>query len=446
MTRILTDTNILLHGKPLQDIPWDRYEKPPITVVVTKTNIRELDRHKDQHPKKHMRDRARRALKQIEQSLASPILRANVKLEVEHRSPKVDFEQYDLDPEHPDDTIIASALQSSRDHPDEVTVLYSHDVGPRITAQRVGLAVRELPESERLPAEKDEAEVESARLRRELHELRAAAPELSLLIEDEENTVNRATHGSPSEPQTDEEIASQVAAALQEFPAIDPDVIPKEEDGIRRRDDGRRVLVIDPDAPRLDPGGVPRSELLRYERERESYGPLLAKYLRERHAALVARSRVVTLDFTLWNKGGQPADDIHVDIEVPEYWSSSESGIPLPQAPAKPRSPRSRGELLRESVANAAVIPSFSGSDFYRGIPDINPRKSGPRIDGQNVRWWVRSLKHGFTTALGAFNIIAREKVVPCRVSYKIHAANAVKPFEGSILVRPHDPRASVLE
>ena len=52
MTRIYIDTTILLHAKPLGDITWETYETPPVTIIITKTNIRELDRQKDQHPRK----------------------------------------------------------------------------------------------------------------------------------------------------------------------------------------------------------------------------------------------------------------------------------------------------------------------------------------------------------------------------------------------------------
>ena len=76
---------------------------------------------------------------------------------------------------------------------------------------------------------------------------------------------------------------------------------------------------------------------------------------------------------------------------------------------------------------------------MFRGIADINPRQTGPKIEGQTV---TRDLKHEFTRRLGAFNTTAREKLVPCKLSYSLHAGNAVKSFEGAILVRPQPPTA----
>ena len=97
MVRIFLDTNILLHGKPLQDIAWETYEAPPVTIVITRTNIRELDKHKDNHPKNHIRGRARKALQRIEAAAASDaVLRPNVILHVERTSPSIDFTAHGL--------------------------------------------------------------------------------------------------------------------------------------------------------------------------------------------------------------------------------------------------------------------------------------------------------------------------------------------------------------
>src|SRR4051794_30751285 len=101
MTATFVDTNLLLHAKPLQDIRWEALETQPIEIIVTRPVIKELDKHKDQHPKKHLRERARRALQRIEAASTDPELRPGVILVVDHRQPRIDWEQHDLDPGSP---------------------------------------------------------------------------------------------------------------------------------------------------------------------------------------------------------------------------------------------------------------------------------------------------------------------------------------------------------
>src|SRR6185437_4109588 len=69
-TVVFLDTNILLHFKPVEDIPWPVIlTTSAVVVVISRVTIQELDKQKNIHPSSKIRDRARRALKRLEGQL-----------------------------------------------------------------------------------------------------------------------------------------------------------------------------------------------------------------------------------------------------------------------------------------------------------------------------------------------------------------------------------------
>src|SRR5438270_12693197 len=107
------DTNIFLHYQPFDQIKWTEIlGSDNVVLVATPVVIRELDKHKDQHRISAIRDRARAALKKIEQIVledATAGLPEGVGLKYAEE-PTIDFQQYGLRVETNDDHLIASCL------------------------------------------------------------------------------------------------------------------------------------------------------------------------------------------------------------------------------------------------------------------------------------------------------------------------------------------------
>lgn len=442
MTIIFVDTNVLLHAKPLQDINWEVLEPVPITIIVTRTNVRELDKHKDQHPKRHMRERALKALKRIEEAAAKPELRSNVMLLVDHRQPRIDWGKYDLDGGYPDDALIGSIVEYRSAHINDAVVIYTHDVGPRLTATRLGIRTRELPETEKLPPERDETERDNERLKRELHELKTAAPALVLAINDQRTYVDATPLKAKPEALDDEQIDARVAEARDKLPRFDLDAIPDTEPTYATRDErGRILLDLTNVVDEASWSAIPRREYVRYELERSEYANAYREFLRAEYAAAEERSRTFRFDLSLFNDGGAPAEDIHVTITVPEHVNLVEKllmGLPLPKAPKQPRSEQ---EQLAESMAKSV----FPARDVYTPrLPTIDYQSTGPDIDGTSATWRVRSLNHRLKPqSLGKLYATMQGKLTPFAVTYTIHAANSVKQFSGEILIRPIEDRVN---
>ena len=220
MTTIFVDTNFLLHARPLPQIKWEERHELPVILVIAPTNIKELDKHKDQHPKKHLRDRARKALQLIEAATKHATIRVGTTLVIVNRANRIEFADYGLDSASADDALIASILAYRVEHPDEVIVLYTHDVGPRLTAQRLGIRALAIPDEELLPPEKDAIEQENERLRKELHEFKAASPQLYVTINESTDVVVASTMEGAPESLDDAAVQRQAAAAQDKLPIV----------------------------------------------------------------------------------------------------------------------------------------------------------------------------------------------------------------------------------
>ncbi len=145
---VVLDSQVVLEGKPLEQMPWSSLFAGSILLLVTRQVQTEIDRRKSDG---RLGKRARAFNKLldyfIEQRIPSLIL----------TSPKVDVATVanrpidwsgldDLDREDGDDRIVAQALNALVDDPAKL-VLLSHDMRPRDAAATHGLRAVKLPET-----------------------------------------------------------------------------------------------------------------------------------------------------------------------------------------------------------------------------------------------------------------------------------------------------------
>ena len=433
MTTIFIDTNFLLHAKQLKDIPWETRHGRPVTVRIVRTNVRELDKHKDLHAKKHIRERALRALQQIERSTQEPHLRDDVELIVDNRAPRLHLDEYELDAQSPDDLLIGCVLEHRLEHPNEIVVLYTHDVGPRLTAQRLGIDARPIPAEDMLPPQKDDAERESERLKRQLHDLQAAAPQLSLTINGEEDLAT-ATALNAEIGLTDHDISSKAAAERAKLPIFER-IAEAAPTSSFKRINGKLMLDLN-SISEVDVNLIASGEYDRYQRACDRYENEYVDYLRAWRDTAEVRSRTIAIDAQLHNIGGKPGEDISVELVFPTGITVSlEPPVVGVSHPRKPTPPRTQQEVFAETLSGAARSQAFPRP--FDPIRDITPFSSGPTVEDNVVSWWFQSLKHGFVKPLGKLYLTFERAIRPFRATYSIHAANAVTPFSATIVIKP---------
>jgi len=189
LRRAYIDTNCFLHLRDLKDLPWrDLFPGlKELNILVTHIVIDELDRLKAERAGR-LRDRARSALKLIEQASGEPGMRLCLRQTptmiwlVIAEDRRIVWERYErLDPTRPDDQLIAAALSDT----DLVRpTLVSHDAGPLIRARTVGLPAQRSPEDWELPPQQDKQAQDLAKLQRENAALKAAKPSIELVFPD----------------------------------------------------------------------------------------------------------------------------------------------------------------------------------------------------------------------------------------------------------------------
>lgn len=180
---LFIDTNSFLQMRDFNQIAWRTLfpNAETITLFVCNAVIAELDKHKVSTNKRR-RDRARKALRLIEEAAAT----ADMILSVRESAPKVDIAIWrgkpawsdfpDLDPTSPDDYLVAAAATMPQG------VVLSHDTGPRIRARIAGVCAECPPDDWLLPAEQTDDQRKIGQLARELEAAQNARPRLQIVL------------------------------------------------------------------------------------------------------------------------------------------------------------------------------------------------------------------------------------------------------------------------
>lgn len=182
-TKLLIDTNVILEGKDLKDLPWSEIDPlGPILVLLLPTLLQEVDSKKrDGRLGLRARDFNR---------LVSPLASNLDVITVRDASPRVDialaicgkiqWAEYDeLDPNEGDARLVAEALHV-KNHAKEELVLLSQDINPLILSRRQGLATLHISESWLAKMEQSPHEKELAKLKRQVADYARTEPEFEI--------------------------------------------------------------------------------------------------------------------------------------------------------------------------------------------------------------------------------------------------------------------------
>jgi len=124
---IYLDTNVFLHYQPFTQVNWLEIVKAEsATIVITPVTIRELNKHKDSHPRPQIKRRAGETIKKLSglfDSGTTAKLAAETFVFFEDRDPTIDFASHQLNFNIQDDQLIASILLNKQEAPDEHIVL-----------------------------------------------------------------------------------------------------------------------------------------------------------------------------------------------------------------------------------------------------------------------------------------------------------------------------------
>jgi predicted ribonuclease YlaK len=183
---LFIDTYLFLHFKPIEQIDWLKHLKAnKVVIVVTPIIVRELNKHKDTHPFKRIRQRAASALKKLDTLLEPSTnscanLRSGVEVYFEVKEPILDFDKYHLSRDCQDDHLVASIIEVRDAHPDAKVLLLANDIGLKLKARHQGIKTFCLPNELQLPEEPDPNEKRIKELEQENRLLKSRIPQLKL--------------------------------------------------------------------------------------------------------------------------------------------------------------------------------------------------------------------------------------------------------------------------
>ena len=190
MREFFPDTNFFLECRKATDLPWNELAADnaqlEVRLIVPPTVITEIERHKMKG-----NSRTARRARDTSAALRLALQSADHRIELRSKNPrvllelppvvKVDFSQFpNLDHARPDHRIAGEYAEIQRGVPD-LRVL-SDDTLLILTVRSLGFDPVLIPESWKLPPEKDERDDEIERLRVELRSYKQDSPEIAISV------------------------------------------------------------------------------------------------------------------------------------------------------------------------------------------------------------------------------------------------------------------------
>lgn len=417
---LILDTNVYLHYRMFDEIDWKGFlETEDVTLVVPITVIHELDDKKFLASNSRIKQRAADVLRKLMQFYkGEEAPRNGIRVVLRTEEPTIKWEAHGLHESSNDDRLIAEILMLRQETADTIC-LVAADTGLWLKAQARGIEARQPLEDWRL-REEDERDRRIRTLEEELARLKQRLPALRLRLAgaDADTGVKRVEFDlSATRGLSKEEIRERVQEKEREL---------------------RQVASKYRQVAGLLLGGVPPTELERYERELKEFLGAYESYLLKldeyrRSMALTAR-----IGFVLSNTGNAPADDIDVILHFPDGFDVLDvEDLPEPpEEPHEPTPPRTEWQRLTEMMNLVSASPRIPLPELK--VPDLHrPRPFIKRTGSYEVSCFLRTLKHGFEETLPELAIRFRsaDEVRPFHITYMIAARNVPSHTKGRLHV-----------
>lgn len=430
MQRYAPDTNFFLQFKPPEEVPWaELTDANDIELIVLAEVLGELDKHKNGGNTRRA-TRSRNTL----QRLRPLIVTGQETIEVRKQGPRVVYrlapdlpaertKPTTLDTSTADGKIIEEALACKATMGD--LALLTHDSLPMLTARRHGLPVAPLPDTWRLPPERDAKDKEIASLKEELAAWTARAPKID---------VQMQVHG---------EYVDRIEGNLTRYAPLSQQFLEKAMQAVEVRHPDETVRI---------PGRLAISreaDRERYEHERAEWVAKVRDHLGRYPNTLNRGDSVFALMLTLQNLGLASAESLVVEVfaegnirlvrpdDMTQFLERQKFGLPQP--------PRMRSLMdladplgIRISTPNLAQVRSV---DTRRDTPprDFYWQFDSPGVLSQCLEGACTDFRHQFhkeeTELVLSVPMAFTDEPVGCiRIRYS--AKNLVQPVEAVWPVR----------
>lgn len=408
---LFLDTNIYLHYKPVDELGLKRFGEG-CTLVVPRVILEELNKHKDSHSSKTIRDRARNVCKSIHEWDDSKSVSDTLAFEFDIKTPSP--QQHGLDPSSCDDRFLSGILEHPAPLADKV--LLSNDSNLCLTAKHLGIVVDEIDECFKLTAELDPVEKEAHRLKRELDQLKNARPRLEIGLTVDGSPLDvEANPVFPLRPRksglSDEEIERQVEevrSSLREKYTF-----------FRPKTSLAMPLAM----------GISSKEISSYRQQLDGYPDIYRKYLQARRSFL--RQPMFRFTIGIANAGTAPAQDVDIYLHFPDgFGLFEEKNIPSePPEPPLPQKPMSEMErILKDPPGIRSFKMPTPQLDFLSSF-------SLKRTNSYDVSDSFHVIKHNERACVPELFLLfaSMDAAKAFRCDYRVTVGNLPEEIKGSI-------------
>ena len=433
-TAVFIDTNALYDYGNLENIDW-RAVLPPragradtevIVLVLTQCVLREVQRHKDGTRGTHRTKRSEALLRGFARLSDAAgeeneiEIRPRVLLRFDHSDPIV---EKPLNPEFPDEQLVAAIQEYRAAHPDDEVYLVTGDNGMALIAKAktYGIARLRLPQTYAAAVEADPVVLENQRLKRELNELANRLPVLSLTFPDGMGDAEVEVHRDLGQ----EDVPQLMRYVRRNYP-------------LKQLPGNGLLGSLSVGDLRVEPG-----RLRDYNAKLNSFYEMCEAYLRARLDDENERLRFAPVTLCIANTGTATAADVDVTLRFPAgSHACFASRLPGPtfsvQPPDIPTASFS-GIFSSDAEVRQTVTPARLRRRERKAEPDPGTMEAGTKGAGATFRFHRDKVKHHEEETLGMvfvwFGPPGRTK--PVSVDYEIRTETLGKIVTGKLLIRP---------
>jgi hypothetical protein len=395
------DTNVLLHGRAPQSIPWPQLlGAQQVTLVLARSVLSELDSKMHDGPAA-LRSRAKKRAKWLYKVRIGegPPLTPGLTIEFAGAAADSTYVDHELSRDWGDDRLLALVLEREGQELGQC-VIVTLDYNMTSRADTCGLASLVLEDRYRLPIPLDP---ELARLRHEVDRLSLAHQYASLAISSEDQSGAVQLPLPSSRPLTEEEVDEEMEEVRGEHPMIS----------------------------RTPQGMILGAYFSMGERQIKEHNRSLENAYTEYRAFIYAREQFKLLvesttlaRFVIENSGSAPAKDVQVHIVLTAPHAAFVPPSALKKEPKPPTFPTMRG------------WDQILASDYMRRVPStfsgLSPKPSRQLtvLDDNHAKFELDKLMHGVPEVL-EIPIAVRQSGSPAgevlpgpagKVAFQIHA------------------------
>lgn len=336
---IVLDTNILLHYKWFEEIPWlDELKCDDVAIVITSVVLDEIDKVKDEDKGK-VQKRAKMVSSKLGRYLLDGVQgKYTVKFIEYPFALEADKQQYNLDR---NDNQILFSIQKSELATSDVCVV-SSDNSMLIKAKQFGFKVYRLDDKYRLQEELSKEEKEVKELRAELERMKNRLPKPELLFEDGEKfiIIKRAI---PAE--IDSIVEEEMANLRMEYPK-------------KTIEDGQEILM----------GHIyntlTKEEVLAYNISRKDFFDKSETKIRLETQRDDLDCRMVRVSIIVNNSGTAPTGKMSIFLQLPEDIPVYAKGARKSVNYEQPKIPNYHPQLNNISFGGIPYIPKVEMWDM----------------------------------------------------------------------------------